>query len=163
VLQFNTAKTEAAQFTRRRGHRKHRYPKLTVKIRVGSGVIQFNTQVTHWLGVWIYAHLMFKEQHNRCMKKDRAAEARLRMLTTTYGVVPERVRTVQMSWVQVVRQAGSELWWHRKAVGRRDDLQLHLNRQARCLLGALPTTSWGAHMRKSGLTPTPGILDCRQQ
>jgi len=33
-LQFDTAKTEAAQFTRRRGHRKHLRPKLTANIRV---------------------------------------------------------------------------------------------------------------------------------
>jgi len=38
-LQFNTAKTEAALFTRRRGHRKHCRPKLTAKIRVGNGFI----------------------------------------------------------------------------------------------------------------------------
>jgi hypothetical protein len=38
-LQFDTAKTEAALFTRRRGHRKHPRPKLTAKIRVGSGSI----------------------------------------------------------------------------------------------------------------------------
>jgi len=31
-LQFDTAKTEAALFTRRRGHRKHLRPKLTAKL-----------------------------------------------------------------------------------------------------------------------------------
>ena len=59
--------------TRRRGHRKHLRPKLTAKIRVGNGSIQFNAQATRWLGVWMYAHLTFKEHYNRCMKKARAA------------------------------------------------------------------------------------------
>jgi hypothetical protein len=66
-LQFDRAKTEAAQFTPRRGHRKHLRAKLTAKIRVRSGVIPFNTQATGWLGVWMDAHLTFKKQHNRCM------------------------------------------------------------------------------------------------
>jgi hypothetical protein len=38
-LQFDTAKTEAALFTRRRGHRKHLRPQLTAKIRVGIASI----------------------------------------------------------------------------------------------------------------------------
>jgi len=82
-LQFDTAKTEAALFTRRRGHRTHLQPKLTTNMRVGSRVIRFNTQATRWLGVWLDANLTFKEQHNQCMKKARAADARLRTLTTT--------------------------------------------------------------------------------
>ena len=60
-LQFDTAKTEAALFTRRRGHKKHLRPKLTAKIRVGDGFIRFNRQATRWLGVWMDAHLTLKE------------------------------------------------------------------------------------------------------
>jgi hypothetical protein len=93
-LQFDTAKTEVALFTRRRGHRKHLRPKLTAKIRVGNESVRFNAQATRWLGVWMDAHLTFKEDHNRCMKKAREAEARIRTLTRTYGVVPESVRAV---------------------------------------------------------------------
>jgi hypothetical protein len=162
-LQFDTAKTEAALFTRRRGHRKHLRPKLTAKIRVRNESVRFNAQATRWLGVWMDAHLTFKEHHNRCMKKARAAEARLRTLTKTYGVVPESVRAVQVVCVQAVALYGSELWWDPREVGRRDDLQLLLNRQARSILGALPTTARGALMRESGLTPAPVILDSRQQ
>jgi hypothetical protein len=45
-LQFDTAKMEAALFTRRRGHKKHLRPKLTAKILVGEGFIWFNRQAT---------------------------------------------------------------------------------------------------------------------
>jgi len=38
-LQFDTAKTEVALFTRRRGHKKHLQPKLTAKIKVGDGFV----------------------------------------------------------------------------------------------------------------------------
>jgi hypothetical protein len=76
-LQFDTAKTEAARFTRRRGHKKHLRAKLTAKIRVGDGFIRFNRQAIRWIGIWMDAHLTLKEHHNRRMKKARAAEARL--------------------------------------------------------------------------------------
>jgi hypothetical protein len=94
--QLDTAKTVAARFTRRPGHRKHLRPTLTAMIRVGSRVIRFNTQAKRWLGVWMGAHQTSKEQHIRCMQNASAAEARLRTLTTTYGIVPESVRAVEV-------------------------------------------------------------------
>jgi len=161
-LQFDTAKTAAALFPCRPGHRKHVRPKLTAKKRVRTGSIRFTAQATRWLGVWMDVHLTLKEHHNQCMKKARAAEARLRSLTKTYGIVPESVRAVQVVCVQAVPLYGSELWWHPREVGRRDDLQLLLNRQARSILGALPTTPRGALMRSSGHTPVTVTLDSRQ-
>jgi len=109
------------------------------------------------------AHLTIMEHHNRCMKKARAAEAWLRTFTKTYGIVPARVWAVQVACVQAVEVYGSELGWDPREVGRRDDLQLLLNRQAGSILGALPTTPRGALMRESGLTQAPVILDSRQQ
>jgi len=76
-LQFDTAKTEAALFTRRLGHRKNILYKMTAKITVRNVSILYNAQATRWLGVWMNAYLTFKEHHNRCMKKARAAEDRL--------------------------------------------------------------------------------------
>jgi len=73
------------------------------------------------------------------------------------------VRAVQIACIQAVALYESELWWDPEEVGRRDDLQLLLNQQARSILGALPTTPWGALMREAGLTPVPAILDSRQQ
>jgi len=59
-------------------------------------------------------NLTFKEHHNRCMNKARAAEPRLRVLTRMHGIVPERVRAVQIGCVQAVALYGSELWWDPK-------------------------------------------------
>ena len=109
-LHFDIAKMDAPLFTRKRGHKKHLWPKLTAKITVGNGFIQFNKEATHWLGVWMAAHLTWKEHHNRCRRKARAAEGRLRTLTKTYGVVPETVRAVQVACIQAVAVYGSELW-----------------------------------------------------
>ena len=38
-LQFDTAKTEAALFTSRSGHKKHLQPKLTAKIKVAENFV----------------------------------------------------------------------------------------------------------------------------
>jgi hypothetical protein len=46
ALQFDTSNTDAVLFTRRRGHKKPLWPKLTAKIRVGDGFIRFNRQAT---------------------------------------------------------------------------------------------------------------------
>jgi len=90
-LQFDTVKMDAALFTYSRGQKKHLGPKLTTKITVGKGIIRFSKQATWWLGVWMDAHLMFKEHHNHCREKAQAAEAQLRVLITMHGIVPERV------------------------------------------------------------------------
>jgi len=45
------------------------------------------------------ADLTFKEHHNRCMNIARAAEARLKSLARTYGVVPACVNAVQIACV----------------------------------------------------------------
>jgi hypothetical protein len=121
------AKMDMALFTRRRGLQKHTWPTLAAKIKVGNGLIQFNKQATHMLGVWMHAHLMFKEHENRCMKKTSAAKARLQSLTKTYRVLPESVRQVHGACVQAVALYGTELWWDHREVGSRDDLQLLIN------------------------------------
>ena len=97
------------------------------------------------------------------MKKASAAQDSLRSLTKTYSVVPGGIRTVHVACVHAVALYGSELRWGSREVGRCDDLQLVLNRQARCILGALPKTPRVALVSDSGLTPAPVTLDCRQQ
>jgi len=97
------------------------------------------------------------------MKKARAAEAQLRVLTKMHRIIPERVRAVQIACVQAIALYGSELWWDPREIGRREDIKLPLNRQAISTLGALPTTPMGALMRESGLTPVAVVLDARQQ
>jgi hypothetical protein len=99
-LQFHTAMTEVALFTSRKGHKTHLRPKLTTKMKVGNGCVQFKEEVTRWLGVCIDPHLTFKEHHNRCMKKARGAEARLRALTRMRGIVPDGVRAVQIPCIR---------------------------------------------------------------
>jgi hypothetical protein len=126
-LHFVTAKTEVSLFTRRRGHSNHLRQQLTGKIRVGNVSIRFYTQVIRWLGLSIDTHLTFQEHHNRCIKRARAAEARLQKLNKTYRAVPESVRAIQVVCAQAVELYGSTLPWDPRKVHRRDDLQLLLN------------------------------------
>jgi len=154
---------EAALLTRRKGHKQHLWPNLTATIKVGNGFIQFNREATRWLGVWLDTHLTFKEHHTRCMTKVRAAKARFHSLMRMHGIVPERVGAVQIACIQAIVLYGSDHWWDPREIGRREDVQLLLNRRARTTLGALPMAPMGALMRESGLTPAPVALDARQQ
>ena len=123
-LQFDTAMKDVALFTRRGGHQKHPWPVLSTKIKVGNGFIRFNKEATRRLGVWMDIHLTFKEHHNWCMKKARAAEAQLRILMRMHDLILERVRVVLIACVQAVALHGSELCWDPKQTGRREDLLL---------------------------------------
>jgi hypothetical protein len=97
------------------------------------------------------------------MNKAKAAEARLRTLAKTYSVVSQSVSAIQVACLPAVTPYGSEHWWDAREVGRRDDLQLLLNRQSRSILSALPMTQWGAQMRESGLALAPVTSDSRKQ
>jgi len=108
-------------------------------------------------------HITFKDHHTQCMRKARAPAAQLHALTRMHRIIPEQSRAVEIACVQAFALYASELRWDPKDTGRREDLQLLLNRQARSTLGALPMTPLGALMRDSGLTPAPVALDSRQQ
>jgi len=162
-LQFDTAKTEAALFTRKQGQKKHLRLEPTARIKVGNGFIRFNKEATRWLGIWMDVNLIFKEHHNRCMKKAMAADARVQTLAKTYDVIPESIRAVQVACIRAVALYGSEVCWDPKEIGRRDAHQMLFNRRARSVLSALSMTPSRAQIRESGLTPVPVILDSRQQ
>lgn len=82
------------------------------------------------------------------MKQGMAAVARLQALIKTYEVVPASFTAVQVAWVQVVAQYGSEIKWDPKEVNGRNDLNFLLNQQSRSVLGALLITPRGALMRE---------------
>ena len=68
-----------------------------------------NKLATYWLGIWMDVHMTLKAHHIRCLNKARAAEAALRTLTRTYGVVRESVTAIQVACVQAVGLHESEL------------------------------------------------------
>jgi len=122
-------------------------------------LVRFKMETTRWLGVWLDAHLTFKEHQNRCIKRARATEAQHRSLTQTYGVVPVDARAVNSPCVLAFMLYGSELWWDPKERRWWDNPQILLNSQARSTLGMLPTTLRGVVMRDSGLSQAAATLD----
>ena len=53
VVQFETAKTEAILFSRKRKHRR-----CQRSIRVGNQMVRFPPDATRWLGIWLDSALM---------------------------------------------------------------------------------------------------------
>jgi hypothetical protein len=66
--------------------------------------VEFINEATRCLGVWMEAHLMFKEHHKRGMKQARVTESRLGALTRMPGIVQERVQVVLTACVQAIVQ-----------------------------------------------------------
>jgi hypothetical protein len=80
--------------------------------------------------------------------------ARLRRLTGQMGLSPVNGRKV-MTACQSVAMFGSELWWKGGRVpgtiGRADELQLLVDREARATTGCFRTTNLGALAMESSL------------
>jgi len=53
----------------------------TDTIRVGTSDIPFNSEATHWLGVWLDSQLTLKEHHAVRLKEGRKSMEWLRRLT----------------------------------------------------------------------------------
>jgi len=59
AVEFETSKTEAILFSRKRKHWKKR---AEARIRVGEHIIQFSKEETRWLGIWLDSSL--KQRRN---------------------------------------------------------------------------------------------------
>jgi len=108
AVTFDTEKTEAILFCRRR---KHNTPAAPPRgILVDGRTVEFNKQATRWLGVWLDSQLTLKDHHDVRMKKARNAQNRLRRLAGQVGLSLENCRKVQAARVQAAVLFGSELW-----------------------------------------------------
>jgi hypothetical protein len=76
--------------------------KLPGKSMAEDGFVRFTNEATQWHEVWMDANRTFKDYHNCSMKKTRAAETRLHVLTRMLGIGSERVRAIHIPWVHVV-------------------------------------------------------------
>jgi len=74
-LQFDTAMTGTALFTRRRGHKKHLQQKLKAKITVRDSFVWLNKEVTRWLG---HQQKTFPSGRNGSVRVDALCQSRLR-------------------------------------------------------------------------------------
>jgi ribonuclease HI len=153
AVAFDSAKTEALLLTR-----KTRLPRM--QVRVDGHRIPYNKEATRWLGVWLDSQLLLTHHHRIRLAKAKQAEARVRSLVGKFGLTPANVRRVQVAAVQAVALYGAELWWDGQK-GRRDDIHLMVNRQARAITGALPPTALGPLIKESGLRSAESLLNNR--
>ena len=147
-MSFEVEKTEAVLFTRKR--------KLAKKIRqarinLQGKRIKFNSEATKWLGIWLDSGLSFKTHYQTRLQKAKAAENRLRSISSTYGLPPGLVRKVQIAAVQSVALYGAEIWWRGQKTWAQEIQQL-INKQARDI---------GPLIKKAALVPAEPLLDDR--
>lgn len=89
------------------------------------------------------------------------AEKQLRRLVGKYGVPPASGKLIQVAIIQSTLLYGAKLTWTGKAPEAKD-YQLAINRMARGMLGAFPSTPLVPLLAESGLTPVMPLLDHRQ-
>jgi len=139
----------------------------TETIRTGEREIPFNTEATHWLGIWLDSHLTLKDHQRAMMKKGRKALVRLRRLAGQMGLTSGNCRKVMTACVQSVAMYGIELWWKGKGKpgmsSGAGELQKLVNQEARAVTGRFRTTNLGALAMESGLRPAAAQLDNRQR
>ena len=156
AVQFETAKTEAILFSRKRKHRR-----CQRGIRVGDQTVRFAPDATWWLGIWLDSGLTLQENRRRRIGKTRQAEARIRRIVSQYGVPPASARNLQMALVQGTMLYAAELTWS----GQKNiegEYQRAINRMARSTLGAFRSTPQGILAAESGLTPARALLEYQQ-
>jgi ribonuclease HI len=160
-VSYDMSKTEAVLFTRARLARRRKMIQDT-SIQIGANQVKFNENATRWLGIWLDAGLTFSYHQKYRMSRAKAAEARLKGITNSFGLAPGLVRRIQIAAVQATALYGAELWW-RDQKTHLEDIQKLVNRQARAVTGAFRSTPTGPLVREAGLTPAKILLDSRQR
>ena len=156
AVRFETSKTEAILFSRRKAH--HR---CSAPIRVGDQTVRFAPEAARWLGIWLDSELRLVENRHRRIARARQAEAQLRRVVSKYGVPPASTRNLQSAIVQGTMLYAAELTWNGKR-GVEKEYQDAINRMGRATLGAFRSTPLGILAGESGLTPARALLDHRQ-
>jgi ribonuclease HI len=160
-VSFEVNKTEAVLFTKKRG-RALRQSLSRAKITLDGSAISYNQDATRWLGIWLDSGLTLKSHYQIRLQKAKNAEARLRSISSTYGLAPGLVRRIQIAAVQSVALYGAELWWKGQKTWAQD-IQKMVNRQARAITGALKTTPIGPLVKEATMTPAIPLLNNRQR
>jgi hypothetical protein len=85
------------------------------------------------------------------------------------GLVPVNFRKVMTACIQSVTMFGSELWWKgdrvEGTIGRAEELQTLVNKQARAVTGCFQTTNLGAlcRNRRSCIDAVAVLMNCTQR
>ena len=133
AVRFETSKTEAMLFSRRR---KHWRAKAKKAIRVGDQTVHFSRAVTRWPGIWLGWALTLRENRRRCINQVCQAEPKIRRLMTRYGGPPASARKLQEAIVRGTLLCAAELTWNGRK-GMEGEHQAALDRTGQATPGAL--------------------------
>ena len=120
------------------------------------------TEATRWLGIWLDTGLNFKAHYKLRLQKAKAAESRIKSLSSTQGLAPGLMRRIQIAAIQSVALYGAELWWKGQKTWAQD-IQKLVNRQARAITGALRTTPIAPLIMEANIVPAEPLLSDRQR
>ena len=126
AVTYDIGKTEAMLFFKAK-KQKLLQQLTTTELRFGGQTIRFNQEATQWLGIWLDSHLNFGPHFRERLKRAKTAEARIRGLSKTYGLLPALVREIQIAAVQSVVLYGAELWWKNQK-NHQNEIQKLINR-----------------------------------
>ena len=91
AVTYDIAKTEAILFSPTRSKKVNKETS-EILLTIGEEEIKFNNQAIRWLGIWLDSGLTFNTHVKERVKQARAAEARIKGLTRTYGLPSGLVR-----------------------------------------------------------------------
>lgn len=108
---FDNVKEEFILFTkRRRWELKRRIAEVRAKVH--RHTIDFNTEITWCLWVYLNKELQFRVLENLILEKAKRVEDWVRNLSSTRGLTPGLVQKIQIAAVQTVVHNISNIWWN---------------------------------------------------
>ena len=132
------------------------------KIRVGETEIKFNLNAMRWLGVILDPGLKLKAYVDLRLEKARNAEARIKGITSKFGLVPGLTRRIHVAAVQSTMLYGAEIWWENQKLLRKK-IEGVINRGARVVTGMWKSTPIDILLAEANLRKMRVLLDSRQR
>jgi hypothetical protein len=109
------------------------------------------------------SQLTLRDHQRAMLKMGRNSMNRLRRLMGQMGLTSANCRKVMTACVQAVAMYGAELWCRgegsRDTVGGVEELQKHVNQEARAVTGCFQTTNLGALAMEAGIRPAAAQLE----
>ena len=97
-----------------------------MKLVFGEQEVKFNDSATRWLRVWLDSRLTFVTHIRKRVKKEQAAEVRIKSLSRTYRLIPGLVQKIQIEVVQAIAFFGAEICWREQKI-HQEEIQKLLN------------------------------------
>ena len=108
ACQFEVETTEAILFNPQRMIKE---PKMKPRVRVGNHEVQYDEEVTRWLGVWLDDMHTLNNHTKKTLANAGRGQNWVKSFVTKKGLSSEGCQTIQVAEVQAVALYASDLWW----------------------------------------------------